>query len=353
LSQGFPPPVLQPKTDAFAAVPIGQAPTFAPTFFWETPPATYAQQMNLSIQKKFGANLLEVAYLGNITKKLPLGINFNEVRPELRGPGNAQIRRPFPQFGGVRGSGVAGIEGVDGADSNYHAGLIQLKRHFSSGLSFQTNYTFSKHLADSRSPFSSYGFRRAHYGHSSLERSHRFIFSSVYELPWGPGKRWLSAGLVSNILGGWTLGNIVNLEGGQWLTVSNLFNTCNCFGGNQGVNLVGDPKAGVDHSKFDPARNVWFNTTAFAAPNPFTYGNALAPLIQSPGQINIDLTADKRFRVSEKTSAEIRGEFINLPNHPNFNPPNVTFGSAAFGRISSALPGRRIQIGLKLFFGPY
>jgi hypothetical protein len=347
LSQGFPVIPIELKTDAFGAVPIGQAPRFAPSFYWKDRAAGYSQQMNFSLQKRFGANLLEVGYLGNLSRRLPQNLQYNEVRPELRGPGNAQIRRPFPQFGNVNGSGESG------ASSNYHAALIQFKRHFASGLSVQTNYTYSRHLAHPLSPPFSLYERNADYGHSALERTHRFISAPVYELPWGPGKRWLSSGSVSNILGGWVLGSIVNIQSGQWLTATNLFNTCNCFGRNQGVDSVGDPKAGVDHSKFDPARNTWFNTTAFAFPKSFTYGNARAPFMKAPGLINIDLTASKRFKVRETVTAEIRGDFFNLPNHPNFNPPNTILGSPSFGRISSALPGRIIQVGLKFFLGPY
>ena len=77
--------------------------------------------------------------------------------------------------------------------SLYHAGLISFRRHFSGGLSFQTNYTFSRFLDNVGYKRSDYD-RKVDYGPSSLERRNRFVWSSVYELPWGPGKHTYETG---------------------------------------------------------------------------------------------------------------------------------------------------------------
>jgi hypothetical protein len=343
LSQGFPDRPAERFDDRFGAVPIGQTPRVSPFFYWQDRVAAYMQQFNLGIQKRLGKAAIEVAYLGNLGRKLAFGAtNYNEVRPGDRGPGNAQIRRPFPQFGDVIGQGQAK------QTSNYHAFLVDLKRHFAQGLSFQTNYTFAKALSNVSYKRSDYD-RRADYGPDALGRRHRFVWASVYELPWGPEKRFLRSGPLANILGGWSLANIVNFQSGARLNMTSVVNTCNCFtSGTQGVNLIGNPKK--DNGNFDPGRDTWFNTGAFAFPASFTFGNAGSGIVEAPSVANIDATLTKRLRIHEDVSLDIRGEFFNFPNHANFNAPSTVFGSPAFGRVSSAQPGRAVQLGLKLFF---
>jgi hypothetical protein len=346
LSEGFPKPILEPLDDSWGAVPVGQSPRVDVKYFYPDRPAGYAQQFNLSIQKQIGKNLLEVGYLGNASKKIPKHQNRNEVLPQNRGPGDAQIRRPYPQFGDVSALGYP--EGT----SLYHAFLIQLKREFSGGLSFQTNYTFARHLDNLSYTRSNYD-RKADYGPSLLERRHRFVWSSVYELPWGPRRKFLNQGKVSSVLGGWDLGAFINLQSGQSVSLTSIVNTCNCLnggmgGGTQGVDRIADHQK--DTGNFDPSRDTWFNTAAFAFAKPYTFGNAGAGIITSPSYKSVDATLNKSFRVTERWRLEVRGEFFNLFNHTNFNPPNTAFGGAGFGTITGAREARRIQFALRLLF---
>jgi len=351
LSAGFPNPVLEPLNDSWGAVPVGQLPRVDVRYFYPDRPGGYAQQFNLSIQKEIGRNLLEVGYLGNASKKIPKHQNRNEVLPKDRGPGNAQIRRPFPQFGNVYAFGYP--EGT----SLYHAFLITFKRDFSNGLTFQTNYTFARHLDNISYTRSNYE-RMLDYGPSTLERRHRFVWAGVYELPWGPGRKFLNQGMLSNILGGWDLASFINLQSGQPVSLFSTINTCNCFtdaigsagaaGGTQGVDRIADHNKST--SNFDPRKDTWFNTAAFAFPRPFTYGNAGAGIITSPILRTVDVTLSKSFNVTERWRFEIRGEAFNLFNFVSFTPPNATLGSAAFGTITSALPARTVQYALRLSF---
>ena len=343
LSQGFPNIPIEPFNDSFGAVPIGQLPRFAPRYWVQERAPGYSQQANLSVQKQFGSSLLEVGYLGNSSKHLPnRAYNPNEVRPELRGPGNAQIRRPFPQFGDLLG--YSNFQ----ESSLYHAGLIAFRRHFSGGFSFQTNYTFSRFLDTISYKRSDYD-RDVDYGPSPLERRHRWIWSSVYEVPFGPGKRFLKDGLVGNILGGWLMGAFINLQTGQPVFLTNVANTCNCFTrGTQGANVSGSTARASD--SFDPGAGPWFNTTAFSAPAPYTFGNAGRDLIYAPNLNVVNLNLTKSFRFRERYAVELRGEAFNLMNTVSFNPPSAQFGSPNFGRVTSAAPARVVQYAVRLQF---
>jgi hypothetical protein len=100
----------------------------------------------------------------------------------------------------------------------------------------------------------------------------------------------------------------------------------------------------------NPTAERWFNTEAFVANAPFTFGNAPKNLIRGPGYFNLDLSLRKSFRLTDRVAADFRLESFNLTNAVNLGDPNTTVGNANFGRISSAGPARRNQVAVKLLF---
>ena len=96
----------------------------------------------------------------------------------------------------------------------------------------------------------------------------------------------------------------------------------------------------------------WFNTDAFEAftPAPQAFGTAGVGIMRGPGLANFDFSLSKSFRLGEARSLQLRSEFFNAFNHPNFNPPDIRRDASTFGQILSAKNGRIIQLGLKLNF---
>src|SRR5689334_7014240 len=88
--------------------------------------------------------VVEAGYLSTLGRKLAAtaAITLDQVRPELMGPGNAQARRPFPQFTDVT------LIAQPFGSSNYHALNVKLDKRYSKGLHFETNYTFAKGIDD-------------------------------------------------------------------------------------------------------------------------------------------------------------------------------------------------------------
>ena len=109
-------------------------------------------------------------------------------------------------------------------------------------------------------------------------------------------------------------------------------------------NVVGNPR--LDN----PDPQLWFNTAAFAIPDLGTFGNAGRNILTGPGYRNTDVAVVKRIGFGEARNLELRAEFFNLFNRPNFDLPNATRDSAQFGRIFSAGPARQIQFGIKFAF---
>ncbi len=329
----------------FGAVAPGQNPTTAPSFFERSRPTPYSIQYNANVQRELAANLLfEAGYIANISHKLTANdLTLNQIRIEEASAGNAQIRRPFPQF-----SNVTVINPPIG-NSTYHALTLKGERRFSSGLTFLAHYTFSKFIDDVQS-FSEFGNaggymdfynRRLDKAISGNDVRHRTLASAVYALP-SYQSGWLQA-----LAGGWRAGVIASMQSGAPFTVFNNTNDTNVFAaGTIRANVSGTPALA------DGERTLsrWFNTAAFSAPAPFRFGNASRSILRGPGIANIDLSLGKNFSITERWKTEFRGEFYNLLNHTNFGQPGATRGTPAFGVISSAREPRRIQLALRLTF---
>lgn len=340
--------------DAFGAVPVGQNPNTAVTFF-ETNRATgYSEQFNLGVQRQLGNSIVvEASGIGNLGRKLPsANLPINQIRPEILGPTHQSQRdRPFPQFSNVT------IQNPTLGVSNYYAGLLRMEKRFSKGLNLNANYTYSKFLENTNDPGTTVGRdagpysnlydRRADYGPSANDIRHRFAFSSVYELPFGPGRSYLSHGLLSQVIGGWTLGNVTILQSGPPMSVTTQTNNTNAFSaGSQRPDVLRDPNLPSDQ------RTVtrWFDTTAFVQPTNFTFGNSGRNIVRAPGLFNMDFSLIRNFRFGETSTLQLRGEAFNALNHTNFSPPGGTFGGPGFGTISASGPARLLQVGMRFAF---
>jgi len=348
-------------TPAFGAVPVGQAPRTSVTFF-ETIDRRqgYSESFSFNVQRSLAANMVvEIGYAATLGHKIPstTDVNINQVRPELMGPGNAQMRRPFPQFNNIA------IIAAPTGNSNYHSLNLRAEKRYSHGLHFMANYTWAKLIDDvearselggsSGSGFQNFYDRRSDRGLSGSSIAHRFVWGSVYELPVGKGKAWnIENPVLDRILGGWSSGLIVEARTGPPYGVVEQVNTTNAFSAAQRPNVVGTPK--IDGERQRSAQiQQWFNTAAFAAPTQFTFGNAGRINGYGPGAILADLSALKSFRIVENHTLQFRTEMLNFINRPNFNLPSLGRGSPTFGQITSVIginSNRVIQFGLVFAF---
>lgn len=356
LNSGFPAlPAGEALTEGFGAVQVGQGVRFSPQFLEGDRNTPYNQQWNFSIQRDLGWNtVVETAYIGNVGHKLEANafVNINQVPPDKMGPGNAQLRRPFPQFGGIYQ-----IRPTWG-NSNYHAFNVKVEKRFSNGLNFLGNYTFSKFIDDvfameygitasSDGIQNYYDRNKGERGLSGNDVRNRFVWSSVYETPWGVGRRWLNKGLAAQILGGWNLGAIITLQSGFPFGVVTINDQTNAFlTGLPRMDVVGDPR--LPESQRTVGR--WFNTAAFKDPAPYTFGNAGRDVMTGPGLANLDLSLIKNIRWGERYNVQLRIESFNLPNHPNFRSPMGYAGIPSYGALWATRDSRNIQLGAQFSF---
>jgi hypothetical protein len=107
----------------------------------------------------------------------------------------------------------------------------------------------------------------------------------------------------------------------------------------------------ADGTLSDPTVDRWFDTSAFATPAPFVYGNAGRNILYGPGRVNFDFSLFKEFRVKNTTRLQFRAEIFNALNTAQFDLPNAAIGAANAGTITSIVgTPRQIQFGLKVLF---
>ncbi len=315
----------------------------------------YVQQWSFGIQHELVRNLLlDVGYVG--TKGTRLYRTFDPNQAFL-GPGSVASRRPFPAFGSMQtvGSNAASI---------YHALEVRLEKRFSSGLSFLSSYTYSKAIDDSSAEFnndSDDNFPQDSHnlpgerGLSNFDARHRWVLSYIYELPFGPKRKyWNQAtGVAGKLLEGWQVNGIWAFQSGQPYTPVIPFDNSNTAEFADRPDRIGDPNApgtaGGPACAQTHTPDCWVNPAAFAASAPGTFGNAGRGSLIGPGLKSIDFSLFKNTYFAETRMVQFRAEFFNLANHPNFENPLRTLGPT-FGRVQSAGPARQIQFGLRFVF---
>ncbi|MBI3684434.1 MAG: carboxypeptidase regulatory-like domain-containing protein [Acidobacteria bacterium] len=339
--------------DAFGATPAGRNATTAVTFYESKRRSGYSQQFNLGVQREIGGGMVvEASYLANLSRKLAgTNLSINQIRPERMGPAATQRDRPFPQF-----SDVAVVFPSLGV-SSYHAGLLRFEKRFSGGFNVLSTYTFAKFLnnvdeggsvlGNEGGAYSDFYNRRADWGPSENDIRHRFTLSTVYEPPFGAGRRWLGRNRLRYLAGGWSLGCVANLQTGAPFTVRAQTNTSNAFSaGSLRADVLRDPNLGSGVRSL----SRWFDTGAFAQPAPYRFGNQGANILRADGRQILNFSLLRNFPVHEQIRMQFRVELFNLFNHPNFGVPGAVFGAAGIGVVNSATPARQVQLGLRLVY---
>ena len=142
------------------------------------------------------------------------------------------------------------------------------------------------------------------------------------------------------------MAGLVRIQAGDAVPVTQATNNNASLGfAMQRPNRIGNPNSITGRSA---AR--WFNTAAFTNAPQFTLGTSSRNPVRGPGLQDADLMLGKTFRITERYNVEFRAEVFNVSNTPPLNDPNGSFGSPAFGSITTAGNPRDFEFAAKLHF---
>jgi hypothetical protein len=321
----------------------------------------YSMNWSISVQRELPFGIFgEAAYVSNFGRHLLRQPDINapsfEALVENQKLPSAQRKstnalRPYKGFSEIRMR-------LSDANSNYH-GLQLYAAKRKGQLTMTASYTWSKSLADAsgngdgvdagEDPFN----RKLNYGPTTFDRRHIFVTTYTYRLPFF--RKWNA--VTRAALSGWELSGITRFQTGPLLTV-------------RGATTIGTRRADylggeVNLPSSQRTTDRWFNEEAFEPAADDQGGNSGRGIVLGPGRRLWDLSMRKRFGISESVNLQIQADFFNAFNQTNFgNPstdmpafvttagadPRQNIKTSGFGSISSAAPGRNVQLGLKLTF---
>jgi Carboxypeptidase regulatory-like domain len=309
----------------------------------------YNNVWNLSVQRTLSSSTsIQAQYIGSYTVHAD-NLTLQNLFPDNGlNPASGLHVRPIPQMSGFTSVTWDGWE-------KYHALTLTFSQRLWHGLTLDSNYTWSKALDNSSNPGTNNAGTNlpqdieniaAEKGLSDFDHRHRFVTSFLYQLPFlEDSEGWIHAAFAD-----WQVGGIWTIESGSPFTVNLSTDVANngepLSAPSQRPNVVCDPNSGPKTTA------QWFNTSCFATPAQYAYGNAGRDIVTGPGIENFDATFQKNFPIRETTQIQFRADIFDFFNHPNFNQPNRIFTAtpSAFGSISSALDPRIMQFSLRLAF---
>ena len=158
-------------------------------------------------------------------------------------------------------------------------------------------------------------------------------------------------GPIDYVLGGWVVNSVSIFQTGFPLQITQATNFNSAFGyASQRPNATG--VSPVTSGSLGDRLNNYINPAAFSTAPQFTFGNVGRTIeMRGPGQVNWDMSVFKNVIIREKLKAQFRCEALNAMNTPLFYGPNVSFGSSAFGKITTQDNfSRQLQLALRFSF---
>jgi hypothetical protein len=359
-------------------------------FITESIHTPLVRQYNLNVQYEFAPRwVLELGFVGSSGINL-VDYNHNYNTAALASPSNpvnglttntvanANLRVPYLGFAasGFQGTGFDGI-------SNYNSLQATVRKNLSHGVTVQAAYTWSKALTDLVGFGANYGYPNSlsqQYGQAYFNRPQRFVASYSWDLPLGHPK-----GLLGKVVEGWNVSGVSVVQNGTPLTFTDarsgsIYGVSGPSPTSPTLNTVTFGTVSVGRSQLCPGATYssvltsggvesrlggasggpgYFNASAFCTPpaigNGFDYGNSGVGVVLGPPQFNWDISASKQTKVGgirEGGTLQLRGEFFNTFNHPQFNNPSASSSTATtFGVITqTSVSPRLIQFALKYTF---
>ena len=399
----FPSPFPAPNNFAYSP-PFNQiAVTYDPSGTYHVPTV---YEWNLTVERELPSSiLLRVAYVGSRSLRILETQDYNAgaccTTTGKANTGAANLLVAAASGGAFKTNTFSTVQAdITDINANYHSMQVSGEKRMSHGLTVLANYTYSKSMDDvpfgegvagfdtgySALPLSNPNRHRFDYGPSSFDHTHVFSGSYVWQLP----SLSQANRVVRHVLGDWQVGGIVSAATGRPITVLQGTEISGTGIGNDrgtyctGKGAAGDAcQAGITAYGNNSCAGAtatcvsWLNAAAFeptkvgGANNATifgTFGDIGKNALRLPGTFNWDMQLSKYINFTERWKLQLRAEYFNIFNHPNFAPESTSTGTvngtdqisafdklngnSTFGTFRAGQAGdpRVAQLAVKLFF---
>jgi hypothetical protein len=363
----------------------------------------YSHQWHVEYQRELQkSSMISIAYVGSVSRRLPysgLGNSARHAFPAGTAAATVDADRPVPWVG----AGLNYTLAIGRA--NYRALEAKFQRRFTNGWSTLVSYTWSRTFDTGSGYFNvengtggsasiqNYWDQSTAWGPASYSIPHFLSIATLYEPPFGKGKRWFTSGPASWILGNWQTNFIAQARTGAAFNLVVTGDLANLRGSGSSApnnylrpNQIADPfVAGPVAANPDPncqktisnggraadqvhTITTWFNPCAFVAPFG-AFGTFPRNALRGPAVYNVDFSMFKSIPISERFKVQLRMEAFNIFNIQSWEAPSaVTINSgttvlpngstiatiqSGVGKITGLAQGktpRQIQFGIRLTF---
>ena len=360
--------------------------------------APYSEQWILNLQRELPFNMfVTAAWVGNRIIHLPSQNNrINQMNPthlsigpqlnDVFQPGQTSldgVPLPYPDFVADFGGSATVAQALEPypqysnifnnfesyGTTYYQAAQIEIEKRYTNGLSFLAGYTLSRLMDNTSSGFSSFTSgginkynQKPEWAISGSDEPQTLKASGTYELPIGPGKKYVNNHKMGNIVGGWQAGWILDYESGS-------ANGPVCENGTPFPHGFDRPdrnsSVSLSTASYSRARDFFvgknaaaqmFDPAAFTAtPSQFVLGNAQRNYggMRNPPLLLENLNAKKNFYIGERMTAILSVDYFNAFNRTQFQGPDNNKSDSTFGQVTSQgsqISNRQGQVSFRIEF---
>ena len=307
----------------------------------------YSSQYNLTVEKQALDMGISLSYIGTLSRKNVYSRNLNQPVANTTPYSQKVGFRPFNYLDAANFND-------NGGSHSYHGGIVKAERRMKNGFYYQAHLTYAKSMGDDWGGMEDAFDRGSARSQGGLIRRWRGVVISLYDLPFGRGKKFGSSmpGLLNHVVGNWTVAGTYVWNTGAYFTpafsASDPSNT-NRFGGRP--DRIGDGNLPEDQRTLDR----WFDTAAFVAPPAGVgrFGNSGNFIIEGPSMSVFHFGVNKEIGFTERVKMKLEMASTNFLNHPNFSNPAATLGTSTYGRILGTIGtdgNRDFQLTARIIF---
>ena len=348
---------------AYASSPMTKNLSYLPAQYWN-----FTDQLNSTLDANLKATVPNPFLYTNFSSMTSTNPNLYNYLSSLswftqKTVQVQQLLRAYPnaganlqEYGGFRNRTV------------YHDLELVYQKRFSHGIQSQVMYT---HVWSRNQWLENQFDQTPEWQPNSNSRPNRFVWTSVWELPFGKGRHWMQHGPLSQVIGNWQLSWIYQYQTGPLITFGNVY----YYGSlDQLVSALNHSQIHEKyiHYWFDPAADYYpaINPNASAsgaipsgfvgfegrtAYQPGTYQARLMPqfidALRADAINNWDIRIQRRFPIYERLNASFSVDLLNAANRVQYAAPTVTPSSTSFGQVTSQANGpRQIQFMIRADF---
>ena len=304
----------------------------------------YVQAYNIDVQKTLPWGIvLNVGYNGTMGSRLDVK---STPRRSLSSPDtnyNAATGLPYATFTYDQAAGF----------SRFNAGTLRVNKRLTGGVSLGANYQYSHSIDDASGTVQNWQDIPGEEGNSSFDVRHKVSGNYLYELPFGKDKRWVTSGVGSHILEGFSISGSYTFATGTPLTPYYPAAVSDVARGVAGT-LRPDHVSGVSPTAGGGTKTEWFNVSAFTQPTPDVFGNAFGNVsrnsIMGPGIVQNNMSLSKTMQLGDTRSMEIRATANNVFNTVQYAGVGTSLTSPTAGQVTSVASMRSFNFTARFRF---